>query len=291
MRFLSDYLRESFGEKVYRLSLSSGCTCPNRDGFLSVGGCTFCSEGGSGEFAAEGTLEEQISRAKELIARKTGAKKFIAYYQSFTNTYGDVKRLEKLYTDTIRRPEIAVLSLGTRPDCLGEEVMGMLKRLNAVKPVWIELGLQTIHETTAQRINRRYSLAVFEDAYRRLRRAGITVIVHVIFSLPGESREDMKETIRYLSALEPELQGIKIAMLNILKNTPMYEEYQRRPFRLLTMEEYTDLVAECMSILPKNTVVHRISGDGARKLLVAPEWITDKKRVMNMIRAKMARQG
>lgn len=284
MRMISEVLKEEYGEKVYRLALSSGCTCPNRDGTLSFGGCTFCSEGGSGEFAASfRPLAEQIEEAKQRIRAKTNASKFIAYFQSFTNTYGDVKRLEALYSEAIHREDIVILSLGTRPDCIGEEVMAMLGRLNAVKPVWVELGLQTVHEKTAERINRQYPLSVFEEAYRKLKQAGITVIVHVIFSLPGETREDMLETIRYLSSLDPVLDGIKIQMLNVLKGTRLAEEYENEPFPLLSLEEYAHLVKDSVDLLPQETVIHRISGDGPGPLILAPDWVRNKKKVLNTI--------
>ena len=289
MRRLSEVLKEEYGEKIYRLTLSSGCTCPNRDGSLSYGGCTFCSEGGSGEFAADyASVEQQINEAKKKIAGKTDAKKFIAYFQSFTNTYGDVQRLSKLYEETIRRDDIVILSLGTRPDCLGEDVLEMLRNLNQIKPVWVELGLQTIQEKTAERINRQYPLSVFEDAYQRLKAEKITVIVHVIFGLPGENREDMMQTIQYLSELEPELDGIKIQMLNILKGTKMSEEYLQNPFPLLSLEEYASLVKESIRILPENIVIHRMSGDGPGSLLIEPKWIRNKKKVLNTINRAIA---
>lgn len=289
MRRLSEVLKEEYGEKIYRLTLSSGCTCPNRDGSLSYGGCTFCSEGGSGEFAADyASVEQQINEAKKRIAGKTDAKKFIAYFQSFTNTYGDVQRLSKLYEETIRRDDIVILSLGTRPDCLGEDVLEMLRNLNQIKPVWVELGLQTIQEKTAERINRQYPLSVFEDAYQRLKAEKITVIVHVIFGLPGENREDMLQTIQYLSELEPELDGIKIQMLNILKGTKMSEEYLQNPFPLLSLEEYASLVKESIRILPENIVIHRMSGDGPGSLLIEPKWIRNKKKVLNTINKAIA---
>lgn len=284
---LSTFLKNKYGEKVYRLALSSGCGCPNRDGTCGTGGCTFCSEGGSGEFAT--TIFEE---AKEKIAGKTDARKFIAYYQSFTNTYGDVERLKALYTDAIMRDEVVALSLGTRPDCLGPEVMDMLKELNGIKPVWIELGLQTIHDETARRVNRGYDLSVFTDAYKRLKKAGITVIVHVILGLPGESKEMMLDTVKFLSELTPELDGIKLQNLQILKGTVMYQEFLKATegassdFYVMSMEEYTDLVAECIALLPDNCVVHRMQGDGPRKLLVEPLWSLDKKRVLNMLNAK-----
>ncbi len=304
---LSTYLKNTYGEKIYRLSLSSGCTCPNRDGTLGYRGCSFCSEGGSGEFAQgpdfirdqdKGMAPEffdvdaQIERAKALIRNKTDAGRFIAYFQSYTNTYGDVSRLKELYKKAISRRDIVALSLGTRPDCLGPEVMDMLKELSAVKTVWIELGLQTIHERTAKRIRRGYELSVFEDAYRRLKQAGITVIVHVIFGLPGESTEDMLDTVRFLSGLEPALDGIKIQNLQILKGADMYKEYMddvnsgAGDFHIMSMEEYTDVVARAIALLPKETVVHRMTGDGPRKLLVEPLWSLDKKRVLNMLTAK-----
>ena len=286
---LSDYLMRTYGEKVYRLSLSSGCTCPNRDGRIMTGGCTFCSEGGAGEFASPLLpLGDQIEEAKKRISRKTKAGKYIAYFQSFSNTYGDPARLFPLYSEALRREEIIALSLGTRPDCIPEEILGMLIELNREKPVWIELGLQTVHERSAERIRRGYPLSVFEDCYRRLKAAGITVIVHVIFGLPGESREDMLETARYLAGLRPELDGIKIHLLQILSGTAMAEEYRREPFPLLSLEEYTSLVRESIKILPKDTVLHRMTGDGPKKLLIAPLWCADKKRVLNYMNRELA---
>ena len=285
---LNDYLKDRFGEKVYRLSLTSGCTCPNRDGKIGYGGCTFCSQGGSGEFAAHALpIDEQIAEAKKVISAKTGASKFIAYFQSYTNTYGDVKELSKLYTNTVLKDEIVALSLGTRPDCLDAEVMKMLTYLNGIKPVWVELGLQTANEHTADRIRRGYDLSTFEDAYHRLKEANLTVIVHVIFNLPGETKSDMLGTIRYLSNLSPALDGVKIQMLQILEGTDMAKQFRDSPFPLMDMEEYTDLVAEAVSILPENTVVHRMTGDGPRRLLIAPLWSLDKKRVLNTLSRKL----
>ncbi len=303
---LSAYLKKAYGEKIYRLSLSSGCSCPNRDGTVkgadgapSYRGCTFCSEGGSGEFAevvySPEAISQQLDRAKERIAAKTDARRFIAYFQSYTNTYGDPDRLFALYKEVIEREDIEILSIGTRPDCLGPEIMDMLVGLNAIKPVWVELGLQTIHESTAKHINRGYELSVFEDAYKRLKEAGITVIVHIILGLPGESENDMLETVRYLAALTPTLDGIKLQNLNILKGTVVAEEYDsylqapkesEYPFHIMSMEEYTDLIAKCLRLLPKSTVVHRMTGDGPRSILVEPLWVTDKKRVINMLSKK-----
>lgn len=283
---LSTYLKNEYGEKVYRLSLSSGCGCPNRDGKVGTGGCTFCSEGGSGEFAASGSIDDQISQAKEKIQKKTDARKFIAYFQSFTNTYGDTCYLKKLYSNAINRDEVVILSLGTRPDCVGPEVIDMLKELNEIKPVWVELGLQTIHDESARAFNRGYDLAVFSDAYRRLKEAGLTVVVHLIMGLPGETKEMMLESVKFLAELDPPLDGIKIQNLQILKGTKMYEQFEKEPFYIMSMEEYTDLVAKALSLLPESCVVHRMQGDGPRKLLVEPMWSLDKKRVLNMLTAK-----
>ncbi len=285
MRMLSEVLRAQYGEKVYKLSLSSGCSCPNRDGTLGRGGCSFCSEGGSGDFAAAfAPIEAQLADAKQRIANKTDAKKYIAYFQSFTNTYCDVDRLEPLYTETIRREEIVALSLGTRPDCLGEDVMGMLERLNRIKPVWIELGLQTANDETAARMHRGYPLSTFLDAYRRLKEAGLCVIVHLIFGLPGETKDDMLASVRLLANLQPRLDGVKLQMLHVLKGTALGEQYEKAPFPLLELEEYAALISESVRILPEDVVVHRLTGDAPGPLLLAPEWTRNKKKVLNTLR-------
>ena len=288
MKKLSDILKQQYGEKIFKICLTSGCTCPNRDGKISLGGCSFCSEGGSGEFAsAPGDIDTQIEEAKERIRNKTSASHYIAYFQSFTNTYGDVETLEKLYERVIRRKDIVILSIGTRPDCLGEDVLEMLRRLNEIKPVWIELGLQTMHDETAQRVNRGYPLAVFEDALNRLKSLGIQVIVHVIFGLPGETKEDMLQTIRYLATLSPGPDGIKLQMLNILRGTELGRQYEENPFPLLSLEEYTDIAAESISILPEEMVIHRMTGDGPGNILIAPDWVRNKKKVLNTISRKL----
>ena len=291
MRRLSEVLLQQYGEKVYKLSLSSGCTCPNRDGTLGVGGCTFCSEGGSGDFAAAcAPIDEQLEEAKARIRRKTDARRFIAYFQSYTNTYGDLDRLEALYTETLRHEEIEILSLGTRPDCLSGGVLAMLERLNAMKPVWVELGLQTIHERTAKAVHRGYDLAAFETGYHALKALGLTVIVHVIFSLPGETREDMLSTVRYLASLDPPPDGVKLQMLHVLRGTQLGEEYEKEPFPLLTLEEYAELVAQSVRILPEKTVIHRLTGDAPGKLLIAPEWTRNKKRVLNAVNREIEKR-
>lgn len=282
IRTISEVLKKKYGEKLYRISLTSGCTCPNRDGTIGTGGCTFCSGSGSGDFSpAFLPLREQIEEGKKRIESKTNAKKLIGYFQSFTNTYGDQERLKQLFADTIDQPEIAILSVGTRPDCLEQDMIDFLSVLNRKKPVWVELGLQTINEQTAKRIHRGYKLPVFDDAYRRLKEANLSVIVHVILGLPGETADDMIGTVRYLSSMEPVLDGIKLQMLHILEGTVLAEEYKKEPFHILTLEEYTNIVIDCLKQLPEHTVVHRFTGDGPKKLLIEPQWSWDKKKVLN----------
>ena len=290
MRTLSTALKQQYGEKIYKLSLTSGCTCPNRDGTTGRGGCAFCSEGGSGEFAASADeIEVQIEEAKERIRKKVSTGRFIAYFQSFTNTYGDISRLTELYEKVIRREDIVILSIGTRPDCLGEDVMEMLQHLNQIKPVWVELGLQTMHDETAVRMNRGYPLIIFEEALRKLKCAGLQVIVHVIFGLPGESKVDMLQTIHYLAGLDPAPDGVKLQMLNVLRGTLLERQYADHPFPLLSMDEYTDLVAESIRLLPEEMILHRMTGDGPGNLLVAPDWVRNKKKVLNTIHKKITK--
>lgn len=288
---LSEHYRRRFGCKVYKLSLQSGCSCPNRDGNIGFGGCIFCSEGGSGDFAAPLLpIEEQIKIAKHRVEHKLPKDKsgrYIAYFQSYTNTYGDVKRLSMLYRKTLSFPEIVGISIGTRPDCLPEEMLDMLSELNTIKPVTVELGLQTVHNKTAEKIHRGYNTDVFEKAYKSLTLRGIEVVVHVILGLPGENIADMLDTIDYLAALKPVLPGIKLQLLHILKGTALAAEYSKNHFPIFTMDEYTDLVVECIRRLPEETVIHRMTGDGPKSLLIAPEWSGDKKRVLNMLNRKL----
>ena len=298
MHYLSfnEAMRARFGTKVYRLSLQSGCTCPNRDGTIGTGGCTFCSEGGSGDFAAPLLpIGEQIEEAKKRVDAKIPSsiapqdRRYIAYFQSYTNTYGNVDRLRALYSEALANPQIVALDIGTRPDCLPPEMVQMLRdlQISSGKPVWVELGLQTIHEETAQRVHRGYELPVFEDAYRRLKASGLEVIIHVILGLPGETREDMLETVRYLSLLTPPPDGIKLQLLHILKGTELAREYEADPFPLFTLDSYCDLVVDCLRLLPPETVVHRITGDGPKRLLIAPQWSADKKRVLNTLNRRI----
>lgn len=289
---LSEYLKGKYGTKVYKLSLQSGCSCPNRDGTLSYGGCIFCSEGGSGDFAAPLLpLKEQLRLAKARVEAKLPKnraeeeQKYIAYFQSYTNTYGPVKRLEALYREALAQPEIVALSLGTRPDCLPDEMLAMLQRLRdeSGKDIWIELGLQSIHEATAERIHRGYPLAVFDNAYHRLKAAGFTVIVHVILGFPWETEDNMLATIRNLSALNPHLDGIKLQLLHVLRGTELGHMYEAESFRTLSLDEYCALVVKCLRLLPPDTVIHRITGDGPKRLLLAPLWSADKKKVLNTL--------
>lgn len=278
---MNSCLRENYGEKIYKLALDGGFTCPTRDGKLDTRGCIFCS-GGSGDFAVPvgDNVKEAIEMAKKIIADK-GGRKFIAYFQSFIGTYAPVERLRALYRKTIEHPEIVALSIGTRPDCLSDEVISLLADLNRTKPVWVELGLQTIHESTAEYIRRGYPLAVFDDALRRLHVAGITVIVHMILGLPGETPEMMVETARYIGQSGAE--GIKFQLLHVLAGTDLAEDYRNGLFRVLSLEEYIRVLEQCIEIIPADMVIHRLTGDGAKRNLIAPLWSADKKHVLNEI--------
>lgn len=285
---LNRYLRETFGEKVYKLALDAQMTCPNRDGTLGTRGCIFCSAGGSGDFAEarRETVAEQIARAKERIKNKTKAEKFIAYFQSYTNTYAPVERLERLFREVMEQPEVVALSIGTRPDCLPEDVVALLAELNRIKPVWVELGLQTIHERTARYIRRGYPLIVYDQAVKALKAQHIQVITHVILGLPGETKADMLATIDYLAGENPP-DGVKLQLLHILKGTDLEEEYRAQRCAVMTMEEYLEVLFACLERLSPDMVIHRLTGDGAKRDLIAPLWTADKKRVINTIRTEM----
>lgn len=280
---LDEYLKKTFGEKIYRISLNGGMTCPNRDGSKGDRGCIFCSRGGSGDFAESHTLsiEEQIISGKKRLKNKTNCRKFIAYFQAYTNTYAPVSYLRPLFLEAINHPDIVVLSIATRPDCITPEILDLLTELNQIKPVWIEFGLQTIHEKTAAFIRRAFSLDCYESAVAALQERQIPVITHVILGLPGESRQDMLETVNYVA--HSSVSGIKLQLLHILSDTDLADYYETHPFPLFTLESYCDFIVDCLELLPSSMVVHRITGDGPRKLLVAPLWSTDKKRVLNTI--------
>lgn len=278
---LNDYLQDTFGEKVYKIALNGGFTCPNRDGTLDTRGCIFCSGAGSGEFAgrSEDSITAQIEQGKERIKKKIKNGKYIAYFQAFTNTYAPVQRLRALYEEAVSHPDIAVLSVATRPDCLSQEVVALLQEMNRRKPVWVELGLQTIHEKTAEYIRRGYPLSVYDGAVKALKEIGVQVIVHVILGLPGETEEEMKETVSYVGKSGAD--GIKLQLLHVMKGTDLERAYREGNCRVMEAEEYVRLVADCIALLPERMVIHRMTGDGDKKTLIAPKWSMDKKRVLN----------
>ncbi len=280
---LNDYLQDTFGEKVYKIALNGGFTCPNRDGTLDTRGCIFCSGAGSGEFAgrAEDSITAQIEQGKERIKKKIKNGKYIAYFQAFTNTYAPVQRLRALYEEAVSHPDIAVLSVATRPDCLSQEVVALLQEMNRRKPVWVELGLQTIHEKTAEYIRRGYPLSVYDGAVKALKEIGVQVIVHVILGLPGETEEEMKETVSYVGKSGAD--GIKLQLLHVMKGTDLERAYREGNCRVMEAEEYVRLVADCIALLPERMVIHRMTGDGDKKTLIAPKWSMDKKRVLNAL--------
>ena len=289
MRTLNEFYRQKFGCKVYKLSLDAGFTCPNRDGTVGTGGCIFCSGFGGGEFAEGGPepIAAQLQRAKGRVSEKIKDGKYIAYFQSFTNTYAPVERLRQLYWEAIAPEEIVGLAIGTRPDCLGEDVIALLQEVNAVKPVSVELGLQTIHEETVRYIRRGYDAQVYYDAVKRLKAAGIEVVTHIILGLPGET-VDMAVATTW-AAVRAGTDGVKFHLLHVLKDTDLAEEYALGRFETLTMEEYGIWLKACMDILPEHTVVHRITGDGAKRDLIAPMWSADKKRVLNYLNRVLGR--
>ena len=286
---LNDYLKEKFGEKVYKLSLDLGFTCPNRDGTLDTRGCSFCLAGSS-HFASTGQdINEQIERAKELVLKKTKAKKFIAYFQSYTNTYAPTELLKSVFSQVIAREDIVALSIATRPDCLPDEVISLLAELNKQKPIWVELGLQTANEKTAVNIRRCYKNEIYEKAVRSLNSVGIEVITHVILGLPDETKDDMLNTVDF--AISCGTKGIKLQLLHMLKGTDLCIDYENGRFSVLSFDEYVDILFDCIRRLPKNIVVHRITGDAPKKFLVAPLWSADKKTVMNEISRRMEREN
>ena len=286
---LSPYLKRRFGCKVYKLSLSAGCTCPNRDGTLGTRGCIFCS--GSGEFTASGSasIPEQLEQAKYILGKKAQGAKFIAYFQDFTNTYGAVSRLEPLFLAAMEPDDVVALSIATRPDCLPEDILRMLARLRAKKPVFVELGLQTIHDNTAQYIRRGYPLSVFDDAVQKLHVLEIEVIAHQILGLPGETAEMMAETTRHLGSVH--VDGVKLHLLHILRGTDLAREYADGRIQMLELDAYIDILEQCLAVLPPDVVIHRLTGDGAKRDLIAPLWSADKKRVLSAIQKRFEQDG
>lgn len=290
---LDYYLKKTFGEKIYKVALDGGMSCPNRDGTVSTGGCIFCSNGGSGDFAIKHDKDNDITRQIETginslkANEKFVGKKFIAYFQSFSNTYAPVSYLEDIFLQAIDHPLISALSIGTRPDCFSSEIYDLIERLNHIKPVWVELGLQTKHEKTAEFINRGYTLEVFEKAVHELRKRNITVIVHVIIGLPGENADNLYETIDYLNQMD--IQGIKLQLLHILKDTALAD--LMGSFHILTPDEYIDILCECIAKLSPDIVIHRLTGDGPKDLLIAPEWSKNKRQVLNTLSHELKVRG
>ncbi len=284
---LNHHYRQIFGEKIYKLSLDGGFTCPNRDGTIGYGGCIFCSAGGSGEFAADKNLsvKDQITAAKDIFTAKNTGKKYIAYFQAFTNTYAPVSYLRKIYYEALEMEEIAGISIGTRPDCLPDEVLDLLKEINQFKPVYLELGLQSCHDSTAKFIRRGYPTSVFKQAVLKSKQAGLNVVCHIILGLPGETKEHIFETIKYLNKLP--IDGIKMSMLHVLKDTELAAYYDATGFPVFEQDEYIDLVIDCLERLRKDIVIHRMTGDGPKDLLIAPLWSLNKRAVLNGIQKKL----
>lgn len=285
MEYLSfnKYLKDKFGQKVYKISLDGGFTCPNRDGKTGTRGCIFCSKGGSGDFAESRkmSITEQIENGKKRVEKKIKSGKYIAYFQAFTNTYAPVEILRQKYEEAINHPDIVALSIATRPDCLGDDVLRLLDEMNKIKPVFVELGLQTIHQKSAKYIRRGYDLSIYDKAVRALKKIGVNVVVHVILGLPNESENDMLKTVKYVC--ESGANGIKLQLLHVIDGTDLAKDYEKGLFKTLEFDEYVNLIVKCVKIIPKDIVIHRLTGDGAKKDLIAPLWSADKKRVLNAI--------
>ena len=281
---LNKYLKDTFGVKVYKIAIDAGFSCPVRDGKIDTRGCIFCSAGGSGEFAQNRDLSvtNQIEKGKALVEKKLpkdSPHKYIAYFQAFTNTYAPYEILKEKYREAIDHPDICAISIATRPDCLADDVLRLLDELNHSKPVWVELGLQTIHKKSAEYIRRGYDLPIYDKAVTDLKKIDINVITHIILGLPGESKDDMLKTVEYVGRSGSD--GIKLQLLHVLKGTDLEKDYLAGRFKTLSEQEYIDIVCEALSRLPGNMIIHRLTGDGDKKLLVAPTWSADKKHVLN----------
>lgn len=286
---LNDYLKKYFGDKIYKISLNAGLTCPNRDGKISTGGCIFCSMGGSGDFAQSPKLSvtEQIDSGKALVADKIKSNKYIAYFQAYTNTYGEISYLRKIFFEAVTHKDIVAISIATRPDCIDENITTLLFELNTIKPVFIELGLQTSNENTADFIRRGYKNSVFENAVNLL--SGLNIVVHIIIGLPFEKEDDILNTIRYINLFP--IHGVKLQLLHILKDTDLYTYYLEKPFKILTLEEYGDLLIMCIKNLRSDIVIHRLTGDGPKKLLIAPMFSSNKRMVLNYINNRLQNEN
>lgn len=287
---LNDYLKNKYGQKVYKLSINGGMSCPNRDGRLGTKGCIFCSSGGSGEFAASPcmSIKDQLNEAKSRVRSKTKDNLYIAYFQPYTNTYAPVEYLERIFTEAIECDDIVGLAIATRPDCLGEDILALLNKLDKIKPIWVELGLQTIHKTTADYIRRGYELKVYDKAVENLHKIGIEVVTHVIIGLPNETDSMILDTVKYVGKVTD---GIKLQLLHVLNGTDLAVEYANEEFNVLSLEHYADLICRAIELIPKNVVIHRITGDGDKKLLIAPLWSGDKKKTLNYINKELDRRN
>ena len=288
---VNEYLKNKYGEKIYKLSIDAGMTCPNRDGRLGTGGCIFCSEGGSGDFAfgkderyscTAQDIVRQLSDAKSLIEAKSDCHKFIAYFQAFTNTYAPVDYLREVFYAAAEQPDIEILSIATRCDCLSDEVINLLAGLNEIKPVWIEMGLQSVYPSTLSYIKCGYTYGQFEESTYRLKEAGIDVIAHLILGLPCETEDMMLKSVDRVCSLP--IQGIKLQLLHVLKGTELAKIYENEPFHIMSMDEYCSLIVKCIDRIPSDIIIHRMTGDGPRRLLIEPKWSTDKKRVLNTLK-------
>lgn len=288
---LNYFLRNKFGEKVYKISIDGGFTCPNRDGTISKGGCLFCSERGSGDFAGDRdfSIDKQFIEIKDMMSKKWKEGKYIAYFQAYTNTYAPVEELKRKYNEAINQEGVVALAIATRPDCLQDEVLDLLEEINKDLYVWIELGLQTVNDESARKINRGYKLEVFEDAIERLKKRNIDFVVHSILGLPGEDKEDMLKTIDYIA--HSGAKGIKFHLLHLMKDTPLVKLYERGELEFLSQEDYIELVCKGIAMLPEDMVVHRLTGDAPRDLLIGPMWSLKKWEVLNSIDKSLEENG
>lgn len=296
--FINEHLQNIYGEKVYKLSLDAGMTCPNRDGTKGVGGCIFCSEGGSGDFTfgdkelysyTAQDIHDQIERAKSLISQKSDCHKFIAYFQAFSNTYAPIEYLREVFLAAANHPDIVTVSIATRCDCISQEVIELLREVNRIKPVWVEMGLQSVHPRTLDFINCKYTYEEFVESTDRLSAAGIDVIAHLILGLPGEDHKMMEESVDKACALP--IKGIKLQLLHVLTGTRLEQIYTNDPFHIMSMDEYCELVVSLIRRIPEEIIIHRVTGDGPRNLLIEPKWSTDKKRVLNTINNMLNKNG
>ncbi|MBQ1192540.1 MAG: TIGR01212 family radical SAM protein [Lachnospiraceae bacterium] len=285
INLLNDYLKKTFGDKVYKISLNAGFSCPNRDGKIGIGGCIFCSKGGSGDFAQSHLLSitEQLDNGKALVKNKIKSNKYIAYFQAFTNTYAPVEYLRKIYYEAVNHKDVVGISIATRPDCIDKDIADLLREINEIKPVFIELGLQTSNETSAQFIRRGYSNKIFENSITLL--YGLNIVVHLIIGLPFENDDDIINTIKYINKFP--IHGVKLQLLHILSDTDLYEYYKKNPFKILSLEEYGNILISCIKHLRPDIVIHRLTGDGPKKTLVEPAFSANKRMVLNYINNRL----